>query len=91
MGNHEVNIMQTFTSHHDAIMATPAGTRWSCSFGQPGEGGYSEYLHTPDDRCFIVSNGLWDALKPFTWTLTEGRPYQAGSYRNTLPVFDVRK
>ena len=82
--------MQTFPSHQAAIMATPAGTRWSCSFGYPGQGGYSEFLHTPDDRCLILRNGDWDACKPFVWTLEEGKPYPAGSYSNTRKAFDVR-
>lgn len=82
--------MQSFASHQAAIMATPAGTRWRCSFGNPGEGGYAEYLHTPDDRCLVIRNGQWDAIHPFVWTIEEGKPYEAGSYRRVRPAFDVR-
>lgn len=51
----------------EAHAQLPKGAVWSCSFGNPGEGGYSEYWRLPNGRRAIVGNGPWDALKPFEW------------------------
>jgi hypothetical protein len=39
----------------------PANAEWSCSFGNPGEGGYTEYHRTPDGTRYVISNGSWDS------------------------------
>lgn len=40
-----------------ALAQLPAGAVWSCSFGNPGEGGYVEYHRTLAGERWIVSNG----------------------------------
>ena len=45
------------TTRSEAIQALPYGAKWSCSFGNPGEGGYVEYYRAPDGRRWQVSNG----------------------------------
>lgn len=50
----------------------PQDAEWSCSFGNPGEGGCSVHFHTKDGRRFVIDNGPWDALKPFNWTVRGG-------------------
>ena len=47
---------------------------WTSSFGYPGEGGYCEHWRRPNGERWRISNGRWDALKPFTWTLTPCEP-----------------
>ncbi|HTI81788.1 MAG TPA: hypothetical protein VL614_15170 [Acetobacteraceae bacterium] len=52
------------TSLTEALKALPADAKWSCSFGNPGEGGYTEYHRTPAGERWIVSNGPY-YLHPF--------------------------
>jgi hypothetical protein len=51
-----------------ATVELPADAVWSSSFGQPGQGGFAEYWHTPAGARFVIRNGPWDALRPFAWT-----------------------
>lgn len=44
-------------TRYDVLGQLPANAKWSCSFGNPGEGGYVEYHRTPDGERWIVSNG----------------------------------
>lgn len=61
----------TFDQARDAL---PENAELSCTFGYPGVGGYTEYHRTPGGRRFKITNGPWDALSPFDWTMTEDSP-----------------
>jgi hypothetical protein len=37
----------------------PADAVWSCSFGYPGEGGFTEYHRQPDGTKWVITNGQW--------------------------------
>jgi len=43
-----------------ALAQLPSDAKWSSSFGNPGEGGFSEYYRTPDGQRYCISNGPWD-------------------------------
>lgn len=43
----------------EAYAALPANAKWSCSFGYPGEGGFSERFKTPEGKRYEISNGRW--------------------------------
>ena len=45
----------------------PTDAKWSCSFGNPGEGGFVEYYRTANGTRWIVWNGVYDASAPFDW------------------------
>ena len=60
------------TSHatYDAASALlPAGAEWSSSFGNPGEGGYTEFWRTGNVR-HKITNGNYEARQPFQWDIT---------------------
>jgi len=61
----------SLTSYEQAINSIGIDTEWSCSFGNPGEGGYSEYRRDAKGRRFIVSNGSYLDSAPFHWTAQE--------------------
>lgn len=44
-------------TQQDAYRLLPKDAKWSCSFGNPGEGGFTEYHRTPAGDRWIVSNG----------------------------------
>ena len=54
-----------------AEAALPADAKWSCSFGNAGEGGYRAYFQAPSGKRYVVANGPWDAFAPFNWSVTE--------------------
>lgn len=37
----------------------PTDAKWSCSFGNPGEGNFTEYFRTPNGDRWVISNGRW--------------------------------
>lgn len=41
----------------EAYAKLPANAKWSSSFGNPGEGGFSEFYRTPDGKRFEIGNG----------------------------------
>ncbi len=45
------------TTRSEAVQDLPYGAKWSCSFGNPGEGGYVEYYRAPNGDQWQVSNG----------------------------------
>ncbi len=45
----------------------PADAKWSCSFGNPGEGGYAAYYRTKAGERWVISNGSWSDSGPYTW------------------------
>jgi len=55
-------------TYKEATDLLPDNAAWSCSFGYPGDGGYTEFHRTPDGRRYIISNGPWTALAPFAWS-----------------------
>jgi hypothetical protein len=54
-------------TYAQAASKLPADSKWSWSFGNPGEGGYIEYHRAPNGERWEISNGLYDASAPFTW------------------------
>lgn len=57
--------MATYT---EALSSIPAAAEWSSSFGNPGEGGYTEYHRTQSGERWVVGNGPYDTQRPFDWT-----------------------
>ena len=55
----------------EALAQLPTDAYLSCTFGFEGEGGYSEFHHTPDGRRFEIQNGPYYARKPFVWSIRE--------------------
>lgn len=51
--------------------AAAQGWRLSSTFGHPGCGQYAEIYRAPDGSRHEISNGPWDALEPFTWTIRQ--------------------
>lgn len=56
-------------TYAEAMAKLPANVAWSCSFGWAGEGGCKVHFRTQAGELFVVSNGPYDALKPFDWQL----------------------
>jgi hypothetical protein len=61
-------MLSSLTSYEQAINSLGVDTKWSCSFGNPGEGGYVEYRRDQAGKRYAVSNGDYMAQRPFTWT-----------------------
>lgn len=64
-------------TYSEAIETLPANAKWSSSFGNPGEGGYTEFHRTPDGTRYIIGNGTWMDFEPFIWTARELAPMPA--------------
>lgn len=47
-------------TYSDAARKLPADAKWSCSFGNPGCGGYVEYHRTAAGERWKISNGPYD-------------------------------
>jgi hypothetical protein len=60
-------------TYQDALNLLPSDASVSCTFGFPGEGGYSEFHRTPDGRRFEITNGSYMAFSPFAWVMREVR------------------
>ena len=58
----------TQTQAYDLL---PANAEWSCSFGNPGEGGFNEFYRTPDGKRWIISNGSYGLFAP-EWNCQQG-------------------
>lgn len=43
----------------EAYAQLPAAAKWSSSFGNPGEGGFTEFYRTPDGKRFEIGNSRW--------------------------------
>ena len=43
----------------EAYDKLPPDAKWSCSFGYPGEGGFTEIYRTPDGNRFQMQNGYF--------------------------------
>ena len=50
-------------TYNEAVQQLPADAAWSCSFGYPGEGGFTEYYRTPAGKRYIITNGRWDDVQ----------------------------
>ena len=58
-------------TYPESLKQLPTTVRWSACFGNPGEGGYCEYYRDPQGKRYIIENGDYMALAPFTWTVRE--------------------
>ena len=58
-------------TYNEIIAQLPADTKWSSSFGYPGEGGYCEYHRDAQGKRYIIQNGDYMAVRPFAWTVRE--------------------
>lgn len=55
-------------TYFDAAAQLPADAKWSSTFGNPGDGGYTEYWRQPDGTRWIISNGPWHLIEcEFDW------------------------
>jgi hypothetical protein len=61
----------SLTSYEQALNSLGIETKWSSSFGYPGQGGYTEYRRDAKGRLYIVSNGSYLDCAPFNWTAKE--------------------
>lgn len=50
-------------AYNEAIEHLPADAEWSCSFGNPGEGGFVEYYRTPSGEKWVIFNGPYDIFR----------------------------
>jgi len=46
-------------TYSEAAKQLPEGSKWSSSFGYPGEGGYTEIHRTPAGDRWQITNGTW--------------------------------
>ena len=58
--------MVGFDTYRDAAALLPADTKWSSSFGYPGEGGYAEYHRDSQGHRYMILNGRWGDA----WTIS---------------------
>ena len=58
-------------TYAQATAQLPANAKWSCSFGNPGEGGYTEYHRDAAGNRYEISNGRWDEGSD-KWTIKTG-------------------
>jgi hypothetical protein len=58
----------SLATYGEAQSQLPQGAKWSCCFGNPGEGGYAEYWRDQEGATWIIANGPWH-LHPseFNW------------------------
>jgi hypothetical protein len=56
----------------EAYAQLPADAKWSCSFGQPGNGGFEERFRQPNGTLFVISNGQW--FEGDNWSITKAEP-----------------
>jgi hypothetical protein len=47
-------------TYSQATAKLPDHARWSCSFGNPGEGGYVEIYRDASGNRYVLANGTWD-------------------------------
>jgi hypothetical protein len=50
----------------DVYAMLPEGAAWSCSFGYPGQGGFTEYWLAAGRRWVIANGEYWDGK---SWTI----------------------
>ncbi len=56
------------SSYIEAVESLPADAVWSSTFGNPGEGGFTEYWRQPDGTRWTISNGPWHLIEcEFDW------------------------
>jgi hypothetical protein len=53
------NQMNCFKSYSQARAALPIDAIWSCSFGYPGNSGFTEYYRDASGQRWTISNGPW--------------------------------
>jgi hypothetical protein len=55
-------------TYQQAINQFPADAEWSCSFGNPGEGGYTEFHRDAAGNRYELANGPWHSNGK-TWSI----------------------
>jgi hypothetical protein len=50
-------------TYAQAVEKIPSPAHWSCSFGNPGEGGFVEYWRDREGRRWTIENGPYDAIR----------------------------
>lgn len=48
-------------TYAQVVATLPDHAKWSCSFGNPGEGGYCEIHRDEFGNRYILTNGDWDS------------------------------
>ena len=62
-------IVEQLSARTLAYRKLPQGAVWSCSFGDPGDGGFTEFYRVPNGWRYKISNGPWNG--PLNWTCTK--------------------
>lgn len=44
-------------TYNEVAQQLPADAKWSCSFGYPGEGGYTEFQRDAAGNKYVIQNG----------------------------------
>jgi predicted glycosyl hydrolase (DUF1957 family) len=58
--------MTGFDTYRDAAAHLPTDTKWSSSFGYPGEGGYCEFHRDTMGKRYTIQNGTFGDA----WTIS---------------------
>ena len=58
-------------SRNEAYSLLPADAKWSCSFGYPGEGGFTEYYRDAKGERWVIKNGPWSGFGD-EWSCEKG-------------------
>lgn len=63
-------------TQQEAYDLLPTDAVWSCSFGNPGETGFTEYHRTPSGERWVITNGPRDhwLVRPTAWTCEKTPP-----------------
>ena len=61
----------TKMTYQQATNKLPEGSKWSSSFGYPGEGGYCDFWRDRDGKRYQVSNGKYGDFGKFVWAVEE--------------------
>jgi hypothetical protein len=51
----------------EAYALVPITAKWCCSFGYPGQGGFDERYALENGDTLSVTNGDFNATRPFDW------------------------
>lgn len=66
----DTTMTQAFKDYGAAYDSLPPA-EWSSTFGNPGCGGFTEYWRTKDGHRYVISNGKWNAVAPFVWSVEQ--------------------
>lgn len=60
----------SFKTLSDAQTSLPADVKLSCTFGYPGEGGFTAFYRRDDGARWTIKNGPWNDIAPDrSWTV----------------------